>query len=189
MMPYLQLELDRAAEQFRRNIRSSKFFKRESNKKFLSSQLAEITNLFQGRLCSISIAYTSTYKICSDAKLNFVLTHNPARNLRFVIHVWGSVKNPRVLACVQTSPPPSGKIGRRDVCESPSLICIHYFVLSVTVEKAHVGRKIALASVHRLAEHLHAMSTQKSRCKISNYSQARSSVPPKIPLMFLLFES
>ena len=33
---------------------------------------------------SISIAYTCTYKICSDARLNFVLTHNPARRLRFV---------------------------------------------------------------------------------------------------------
>ena len=63
----------------------------------------------------------------------------------------------------------------------PVYICINYFfVLSLTVEKAHVGRKIALASVHRLAEHLHAMSTQKSRYKISDYSQARSSVPPKI---------
>ena len=72
----------------------------------------------------------------------------------------------------------------------PVYICINYFfVLSLTVEKAHVGRKIALASVHRLAEHLHAMSTQKSRYKISDYSQARSSVPPKIPLMYLLFES
>ena len=59
-------------------------------------------------------------------------------------------------------------------------ICINYFfVLSLTVEKAQVGRKIALASVH-IAEHLHAMSTQKSRYKISDYSQARSSVPPKI---------
>ena len=43
----------------------------------------------------------------------------------------------------------------------PVYICINYFVLSVTVEKAHVGRKIALASVHRLAEHLHAMSRPK----------------------------
>ena len=86
--------------------------------------------------------------------------------------------------------PPSGKIRRGNVCESPVYICIHYFfVLSLTVEKANVGRKIALASVHRLAEHLHAMSTQKSRYKISDYSQARSSVPPKIPLMYLLFES
>ena len=43
----------------------------------------------------------------------------------------------------------------------PVYICINYiFVLSLTVEKAHVGRKIALASVHKLAEHLHAMSTQ-----------------------------
>ena len=66
----------------------------------------------------------------------------------------------------------------------PVYVCINYFVLSVTVEKAHVGRKIALASVHRLAEHLHAMSTQKSRYKISDYSQARSSVPPKIHLLF-----
>ena len=72
----------------------------------------------------------------------------------------------------------------------PVYICINYFfVFSPTVEKVHVGRKIALASVHRLAEHLHAMSTQKSRYKISDYSQARSSVPPKIPLMYLLFES
>ena len=87
-------------------------------------------------------------------------------------------------------PPPSGKIRRGNVCESPVYICIHYFfVLSLTVEKANVGRKIALASVHRLAEHLHAMSTQKSRYKISDYSLAMSSVPPKIPLMFLLFES
>ena len=63
----------------------------------------------------------------------------------------------------------------------PVYICMnHFFVLSLTVEKAHVGRKIALASVHRLAEHLHAMSTQKSRYKISDYSEARSSVPPKI---------
>ena len=60
-------------------------------------------------------------------------------------------------------------------------ICIHYFfVLLLRVEKAHVGRKIALASLHRPAEHLHAMSTQKSRYKISDYSQARSRVPPKI---------
>ena len=35
-------------------------------------------------------------------------------------------------------------------------------------------------SVHRLAEHLHAVSTQKSRYKNSDYSQARWSVPPKI---------
>ena len=63
----------------------------------------------------------------------------------------------------------------------PVYICINYFfVLSLTVEKAHVGRKIALASVHRLAEHLHAMSTQKSRYKISDYSEARSSVHTKI---------
>ena len=75
--------------------------------------------------------------------------------------------------------------------ESCSGIRLHKlcFVFSPTVEKAHVGRKIALASVHRLAEHLHAMSTQKSRYKISDYSQARSSVPPKIPLMYFLFES
>ena len=59
----------------------------------------------------------------------------------------------------------------------------------MTVEKKHVGRKIALASVHRLAEHLHAMSTQKSRYKISDYSRARSSVPRKIPLMYVLFKS
>ena len=72
----------------------------------------------------------------------------------------------------------------------PVYICISYFfVFSPTVEKVHVGRKIALASVHRLAEHLHAMSTQKSIYKISDYSQARSSVPPKIPLMYLLFKS
>ena len=63
----------------------------------------------------------------------------------------------------------------------PVYICIDYiFVLSLTDEKAHVGQKIALASVHRLAEHFHEMSTQKSRYKISDYSQARSSVPPKI---------
>ena len=74
----------------------------------------------------------------------------------------------------------------------PVYICINYFfVFSRTVEKVHVGQKIALASVHRLAEHLHAISTQKSRytSKISDYSQARSSVPSKMPLMFLLFES
>ena len=60
-------------------------------------------------------------------------------------------------------------------------ICINYFfVPSLTVEKTHVRRKIALASVHRLAEHLYAMSTQKYRYKISDYSQARSSVSPKI---------
>ena len=53
----------------------------------------------------------------------------------------------------------------------------------------YVEFKIALASVNRLAEHLHAMSTQKSGYKISDYSQARSSVPPKIPLMYLLSES
>ena len=71
----------------------------------------------------------------------------------------------------------------------PVYICINYFfVLSLTVKKAHVGRKIALASLHRLAEHLHAMTTQKSRYKNSDYSQARSSVPSKIPLMYLLFE-
>ena len=63
-------------------------------------------------------------------------------------------------------PAPSGKIGRGDFCESPSLIVFRYtfayiifFVLSLTVEKAHVGRKVALASVDRLAEHLHAMPT------------------------------
>ena len=56
--------------------------------KFLSSQLTEITNLFKCRLRSISIAFTSTYKICSDARLNFVLTHNSARHLRFAIRVW-----------------------------------------------------------------------------------------------------
>ena len=72
----------------------------------------------------------------------------------------------------------------------PVYICINYFlVFSLTVEKAHVGRKIALASVYRLAEHLHAMFNQKSRYKISDYSQARFTVPPKIPLMYLLFES
>ena len=45
--------------------------------------------------------------------------------------------------------------------------------------------------MHRLAEHLHAISTQKSTytSKISDYTQARSSVPSKMPLMFLLFES
>ena len=53
---------------------------------------------------------------------------------------------------------------------------IFYFVFSPTVEKVHVGQKIALASVQRLAEHLYAMSTQKSIYKISDYSQARSSV-------------
>ena len=72
----------------------------------------------------------------------------------------------------------------------PVYIYINYFfVLSLTVEKAQVGRKIALASVHRLAEHLHAMSTQIYRYKISDYRQARSSVSPKIALMYLLFES
>ena len=78
-------------------------------------------------------------------------------------------------------PPPSGKIGRGDVCESPLLIVfqytfaqIFYFVFSPTVEKVHVGQKIALASVHRLAEHLYAMSTQKSIYNISDYNQARS---------------
>ena len=63
-----------------------------------------------------------------------------------------------------------------------------FFVLSLTVEKAHVGRKIALASVYRLAEVLLAMSTQKSRYKISDCSQARSSVPPKIPLMLVVVD-
>ena len=38
---------------------------------------------------------------------------------------------------------------------------MNYFVLSVTVVKANVGRKIALASVYKLAEHLHAMSRPK----------------------------
>ena len=40
---------------------------------------------------------------------------------------------------------------------SCSRINLHklFFVLSLTVEKAQVGRKIALASVHRLDEHLH----------------------------------
>ena len=51
------------------------------------------------------------------------------------------------------------------------------------------SKKSSGVFVHRLAEHLHAMSTQKSRYKISDYSQARSSVPLKIPLMYLLFES
>ena len=41
----------------------------------------------------------------------------------------------------------------------------------MTVEKANVGRKIALVSVHRLAEHLYAMSTQKSRYKMSDYNE------------------
>ena len=44
--------------------------------------------MFQCRLRSISIAYTCTYKFCSDARLNFVLTHNPARHLRFAIGVF-----------------------------------------------------------------------------------------------------
>ena len=65
---------------------------------------------------------------------------------------------------------------------------MNYFVLSVTVEKAHVGRKIALASVHRLAEHLHAMSAQKSRYKISDYSEARSIYYSKVePLVVVDF--
>ena len=72
----------------------------------------------------------------------------------------------------------------------PVYICTKLIsVLSLTVEKANVGRKIALASVYGLAEHLHAMFNQKSRYEISDYSQARFSVPPKIPLMYLLFES
>ena len=55
---------------------------------------------------------------------------------------------------------------------------MNYFVLSVTVEKAHVGRKIALASVHRLAEHLQAMSTPKSRYKVSDYIVGDSQMSP-----------
>ena len=100
-----------------------------------------------------------------------------------------------ILACVQTSPLPQEKSGEETawiavVSRVPVYICINYFfVLSLTVVKAQVGRKIVLASVHRLAEHLHAISTQKSRYKISDYSQVRSSVPPKMPLMYLLFES
>ena len=43
--------------------------------------------------------------------------------------------------------------------------------------------------MHRLAKHLHAKSTQKSRYKISDYSQTRSSIPSKIPLIYSLFES
>ena len=75
------------------------------------------------------------------------------------------------LACVQTSPLPQELKNRERrrlriavVNRVPVYICINYlFVLSLTVEKAHVGRKTAQASVHRLAEHLHAISTQKSR--------------------------
>ena len=37
----------------------------------------------------------------------------------------------------------------------PVYICINYFFV-LTVEKAQVRRKIALASVHRLAEHVQA---------------------------------
>ena len=114
------------------------------------------------------------------------------------LSIMGGIQNLIIcvkIACVQTSPSLRKNREKRRlwiavVNRVPVYICINYFfVLSLTVEKAHVGRKIALASVHRLAEHLHAMSTQKSRYKISDYSQARSSVPPKIPLMYLLFES
>ena len=41
---------------------------------------------------SISIAYTCTYKICSDARLNFLLTHHPTRHLRFAIRVFCTPK-------------------------------------------------------------------------------------------------
>ena len=114
------------------------------------------------------------------------------------LSIMGGIQNLIIcvkIACVQTSPSLRKNREKRRlwiavVNRVPVYICINYFfVLSLTVEKAQVGLKIALASVHRLAEHLHAMSTQKSRYKISDYSQARSSVPPKIPLMYLLFES
>ena len=97
------------------------------------------------------------------------------------------LSRPANVACVQTSPLPQKKAGEETSVSRRRLSCsgIHLhkliFVLSLTVEKAHVGRKIALASVYRLAEHLHAMFNQKSRYKISDYSQARSRVLPKIP--------
>ena len=112
------------------------------------------------------------------------------------MHSNSSKTSPRKFLSLCTDVPPSLRKNREKrrlwiavVNRVPAYICINYFVLSVTVEKANVGRKIALASMHRLAKHLHAMSTQKSRYKISDYNQVRSSVPPKIPLMFLLFES
>ena len=42
-------------------------------------------------------------------------------------------------------------------------ICINYFVLSVTVEKAHVGRKIALASVSRCEDRVSMIEDQGSK--------------------------
>ena len=64
----------------------------------------------------------------------------------------------------------------------PVYICINYFFV-LTVEKAQVRRKIALASVHRLAEHVQAMSTQKSRYKISDYivGDSQTSALPIFP--------
>ena len=87
-------------------------------------------------------------------------------------------------------PPPSGKVGRGDVCESPLLI-VHklYFCSFADGWKGTCRSKnssgVCAQACRTSSRNVHP----NSRYKISDYSQARSSVPPKIPLMYLLFES
>ena len=104
------------------------------------------------------------------------------------MHSNSSKTSPRKFLSLCTDVPPSLRKNREKrrlwiavVNRVPAYICINYFVLSVTVEKANVGRKIALASMHRLAKHLHAMSTQKSR-----YTAVRSLSTVKPGQAYLL---
>ena len=110
---------------------------------------------------SIVMRTITLHTIHAGALENYTKSNNIKKNVNRTL-----IGNRGHSLCTDV-PSSSGKIGRGDVRESavvnraPVYICINYiFVLSLTVEKAHVGQKIALASVHRLAEHLHAMSTQ-----------------------------
>ena len=81
------------------------------------------------------------------------------------------------------------ELARYDSRAHVQQLTIFSTTLACFVRHATRDINIAPASVHRLAEHPQAMSTQKSRYKICDYSQVRSSVPPNIPLMYLLCKS
>ena len=87
-------------------------------------------------------------------------------------------------------PPPSWKIGRGDVCESPLLIVHKLYFCSFADGWKGTCRSKNSSGVCAQASRTSSRNVHpQSRYKISYYSQARSSVPLKMPLMYLLFES
>jgi len=90
-----------------------------------------------------------------------------------------------VMGCYSTQ----SELARHDSRAHVQKLTIFSTTLACFTRHATRDVNITLASVHRLAKHPEAMSTQKSRYKICDYSQVRSSVPPNIPLMYFFCKS